>query len=178
MLHDHENKTSDWRHLHADTKTAAAARATTIWPHRETRAVVHLRLHSQALRQTANGGDQTRKPNPRHTLAHDSSSRSTRCGALTESKLTRAKMAKVEMLSHTHLVLNEWTGTALQLRADHEPSREELHGRGWRGAEEGKEGGRRERRLAEGGELTRTSLMWTHLRLLFPPPAFVGKKQQ
>lgn len=26
---------------------------------------------------------------------------------LTESKLTRAKMAKVEMLSHTHLVLNE-----------------------------------------------------------------------
>lgn len=51
---------------------------------------------------------------------------------LTESKLTRAKMAKVEMLSHTHLVLNEWTGTALQLRADQDPSREELHREGER----------------------------------------------
>lgn len=54
------------------------------------------------------------------------------------------------MLSHTHLVLNEWTGTALQLRADHEPSREELHGEGGgrrtrqRGREEG--GWRREER--------------------------------
>lgn len=52
---------------------------------------------------------------------------------LTESKLTRAKMAKVEGLSHTHLVLNEWTGTDLQLRADQEPSREELHREGERG---------------------------------------------
>lgn len=49
---------------------------------------------------------------------------------LTESKLTRAKMAKVETLSHTHLVRNEWTGTALQLRADQDPSREELHKEG------------------------------------------------
>lgn len=49
---------------------------------------------------------------------------------LTESKLTRAKMAKVETLSHTHLVLDEWTGTALQLRADQDPSREELHKEG------------------------------------------------
>lgn len=39
-------------------------------------------------------------------------------------------MAKVETLSHTHLVLNEWTGTALQLRADQDPSREELHKEG------------------------------------------------
>ena len=51
---------------------------------------------------------------------------------LTESKLMRAKMAKVEGLSHTHLVLNEWTGTDLQLRADHEPSSEELHREGER----------------------------------------------
>ena len=36
-------------------------------------------------------------------------------------------MAKVERLSHTHLVLNESTTTALQLRADQVPSREELH---------------------------------------------------
>lgn len=54
-------------------------------------------------------------------------------GGLTESKLTRAKMAKVETLSHTHLVRNEWTGTALQLRADQDPSREELHKEGGRG---------------------------------------------
>ena len=35
-------------------------------------------------------------------------------------------MAKVERLSHTHLVLNESTSTALQPRADHDPSSEEL----------------------------------------------------
>lgn len=49
------------------------------------------------------------------------------CPRLTESKLTCAKMAKVERLSHTHLVRNESTATALQLRADHDPSREDLH---------------------------------------------------
>lgn len=35
-------------------------------------------------------------------------------------------MAKVESLSHTHLVRNESTGTALQPLADQDPSREEL----------------------------------------------------
>lgn len=35
-------------------------------------------------------------------------------------------MAKVDSLSHTHLVRNELTGTALQLRVDQEPSSEEL----------------------------------------------------
>ena len=38
-------------------------------------------------------------------------------------------MAKVDSLSHTHLVLNESTSTALQPLADQDPSREELHGR-------------------------------------------------
>lgn len=42
------------------------------------------------------------------------------------SGFSRAKMAKVESLSHTHLVLNESTGTALQPLADHDPSSEEL----------------------------------------------------
>lgn len=35
-------------------------------------------------------------------------------------------MAKVDSLSHTHLVLNESTSTALQPLADQDPSREEL----------------------------------------------------
>lgn len=35
-------------------------------------------------------------------------------------------MAKVDSLSHTHLVRNELTDTALQLRVDQEPSSEEL----------------------------------------------------
>lgn len=42
------------------------------------------------------------------------------------SGFSRAKMAKVESLLHTHLVLNESTGTALQPLADHDPSSEEL----------------------------------------------------
>jgi hypothetical protein len=46
---------------------------------------------------------------------------------LTMSGFSRAKMAKVDSLSHTHLVLNESTTTALQFRADQVPSREELH---------------------------------------------------
>ena len=48
---------------------------------------------------------------------------------LTISGFSRAKMAKVDSLSHTHLVLNESTSTALQPLADQDPSREELHGR-------------------------------------------------
>lgn len=36
-------------------------------------------------------------------------------------------MAKVESPSHTHLVLNESIGSALQFRGDHDPSRERLH---------------------------------------------------
>ena len=48
---------------------------------------------------------------------------------LTMSGFSRAKMAKVDSLSHTHLVLNESTSTALQPLADQDPSREELHGR-------------------------------------------------
>lgn len=80
----------------------------------------------------------------RHILLKDS--------RLTESKLTRAKMAKVERLSHTHLVLNEWTGTALQLRADQDPSREELHREG-----EGKDG------LGE----ERSDNMWMSLNDIF-----------
>lgn len=47
--------------------------------------------------------------------------------ALTMSGFSRAKMAKVDSLSHTHLVLNESTSTALQPLADQDPSREELH---------------------------------------------------
>lgn len=35
-------------------------------------------------------------------------------------------MAKVDSLSHTHLVLNESTGTALQPLADQDPSSDEL----------------------------------------------------
>lgn len=35
-------------------------------------------------------------------------------------------MAKVESLSHKHLVVLESTGTALQPRADQEPSNDEL----------------------------------------------------
>lgn len=140
---------SDWLHLRANTKTAAAAQATTSWPHRETHAVVRLRPHSLARSGKQRGRmTETRQENQTHdTLTHTSSS-STRCGGLTESKLTRAKMAKVEMLSHTHLVLNEWTGTALQLRADHEPSREELHegGRKGRGRERERERRRAVRR--------------------------------
>lgn len=45
-----------------------------------------------------------------HTHAHTEEADRQPCNGaqgLTESKLTRAKMAKVEMLSHTHLVLNE-----------------------------------------------------------------------
>jgi len=45
---------------------------------------------------------------------------------LTTSGLRRAKMAKVESLSHKHLVVLESTGTALQPRADQEPSNDEL----------------------------------------------------
>ncbi len=45
---------------------------------------------------------------------------------LTTSGLRRAKMAKVESLSHKHLVVLESTGTVLQPRADQEPSNEEL----------------------------------------------------
>lgn len=169
---------SDWLHLRADTKTAAAARATTSWPHRKTHAVVRLRPHSLARSSKQRGRmAETRQEYQTHdTLTHTSSS-STRCGGLTESKLTRAKMAKVEMLSHTHLVLNEWTGTALQLRADHEPSREELHEGGGRG-EKGRERGRGGERLGERREHTSTSLMWTHLRHLSPPPSFVENKQK
>lgn len=39
------------------------------------------------------------------------------------------------MLSQTHLVLNESMGTALQLRADQDPSREELRREGELGEE-------------------------------------------
>lgn len=45
---------------------------------------------------------------------------------LTRSDWSRAKMAKVDSLSHTHLVRNESTSTALQPLADQDPSREEL----------------------------------------------------
>lgn len=48
-------------------------------------------------------------------------------GTLTMSGFSRAKMAKVDSLSHTHLVRNESTSTALQPLADQDPSREELH---------------------------------------------------
>ena len=54
---------------------------------------------------------------------------------LTTSGFDRAKMAKVESPSHTHLVLNESIGTALQFRGDQEPSRERLH-RGQKQSEE------------------------------------------
>lgn len=47
-------------------------------------------------------------------------------GTLTISGFSRAKMAKVDSLSHTHLVRNESTSTALQPLADQDPSREEL----------------------------------------------------
>ena len=45
------------------------------------------------------------------------------------SGFSRAKMAKVDSLSHTHLVLNESSGTALQPLADQDPSSEELRKR-------------------------------------------------
>ncbi|TNN57626.1 hypothetical protein EYF80_032156 [Liparis tanakae] len=46
-------------------------------------------------------------------------------------------MAKVDSLSHTHLVRNESTSTALQPLADQDPSREELHGRRGKHTREG-----------------------------------------
>lgn len=74
------------------------------------------RIHTQETTRTRMEGKRTER-----NLQREGERR------LTESKLTRAKMAKVERLSHTHLVLNEWTGTALQLRVDQDPRREELH---------------------------------------------------
>lgn len=130
--------------------------ATTSCLHRETLAIVCCASphppFTGTLQQTArpNGGDETRNRTPdthTYTDATHTAAATARGAALTESKLARAKMAKVEMLSHTHLVLNEWTGTALQLRADHEPSREELHG-GEGEEEKGGRDGRRERRRA------------------------------
>lgn len=172
--------------------------ATTSCLHRETRAIVCCaspqHLFTGTLKQTTrpNGGDETRD-RTHYTLTHTHTytlththtdathTAAARGAALTESKLTRAKMAKVEMLSHTHLVLNEWTGTALQLRADHEPSREELHGGG--GREEGRqgrrgaggmEGGRGGERLAERRGLTH-HVSHVDASETFVDPHFKGK---
>lgn len=166
---------SDWLHLRVDTKTAAAAaaRATTSWPHRETHAVVRLRPHSLARSSKQRGRmAETRQENQTHDTLHThTSSSSTRCGGLTESKLTRAKMAKVEMLSHTHLVLNEWTGTALQLRADHEPSREELH-EGWREGR-GRERERERRRAVRREERAHRHVSHVDASETFVPPTLL-----
>lgn len=60
------------------------------------------------------------------TQRHPNTNQLEEGGRLTISGLSRAKMAKVDSLSHTHLVRNELTDTALQLRVDQEPSSEEL----------------------------------------------------
>lgn len=66
-----------------------------------------------------------KRPNT-STQRHPNTNQHEEGGKLTISGLSRAKMAKVDSLSHTHLVRNELTDTALQLRVDQEPSSEEL----------------------------------------------------
>lgn len=80
---------------------------------------------TDALRRKMKERRLMRSPKARKTPL--ASRKEREAGTLTMSGFSRAKMAKVDSLSHTHLVRNESTSTALQPLADQDPSREELH---------------------------------------------------